>query len=400
VKLGETIFGVTVWAVLPGRQPGQQTELAHLTWGGPGEPVHLRGDGITDGHMEHYGRDLGPVSGACNTEAGAQQAIDEYFAGLRQGPASHALPDPLQPEATGAAGVPAAEPAEDETARILAEYGTPEKQLQYALWEADRLRRDAYQAAGKQLDADGSTAPARQRFDVAREAAHGRWAAAAATAVAWYAREIEATAPAASPAAGDADSPYNQGWGSGSHMLRADIVPRPGGYADGQWREYVGGVRRRRPVPRQGRHRVRGSAPRAGAAQPRGITFGGRCPQPRRARPGRARPGSGRQRQPGAAGTAELPPGTATRPGPRQRAGGCAVGGTRSLRKAAEAVTAAQFSRAGGRAPVVAGGADQPALAPAAGGRQPVAGTGHEGEPGPETSRTKRSTECQNKTIP
>lgn len=245
MKLGETIFGVTVWAVLPGRQPGQQTELAHLTWGGPGEAVHLRGDGITDGHMEHYGRDLGPVSGACHSEAGAQQAVDEYFAGLGQGPASRALPDPLQPqvaaEATGAAGVPAAEPAEDETARILAEYGTPEKQLQYALWEADRIRRDAFQAAGRQLDADGSTAPARQRFDVAREAAHGRWAAAAATAAAWYARDIEATAPAASPAAGGADSPYNQGWGSGSHMLRADIVPRPGGYADDQWREYVAG---------------------------------------------------------------------------------------------------------------------------------------------------------------
>ena len=62
MKLGETIFGVTVWAVLPGRQPGQQTDLAHLTWGGPGEAVHLRGDGITDGHMEHYGRDLGPVA--------------------------------------------------------------------------------------------------------------------------------------------------------------------------------------------------------------------------------------------------------------------------------------------------------------------------------------------------
>ena len=98
MKLGETIFGVTVWAVLPSRQPGQQTELAHLTWGGPGEPVHLRGDGITDGHMEHYGRDLGPVSGACHTEADAQQAVDEYLAGLGQGPASRALPDPLQPQ--------------------------------------------------------------------------------------------------------------------------------------------------------------------------------------------------------------------------------------------------------------------------------------------------------------
>lgn len=245
MKLGETIFGVTVWAVLPGRQPGQQAELAHLTWGGPGEAVHLRGDGITDGHMEHYGRDLGPVSGACHSEAGAQQAVDEYFAGLGQGPASRALPDPLQPqaaaEATGAAGVPAAEPAEGEIARILAEYVTPETQLQYALWEADRIRRDAFQAAGRQLDADGSTAPARQRFDVAREAAHGRWAAAAATAVAWYARDIEATTPAASSAAAGADSPYNQGWDRGNHMLQADIVPRPGGYADDQWREYVAG---------------------------------------------------------------------------------------------------------------------------------------------------------------
>lgn len=35
----------------------------------------------------------------------------------------------------------------DETSRILAEYGTPEKWRQYALWEAERERREAIAAA-------------------------------------------------------------------------------------------------------------------------------------------------------------------------------------------------------------------------------------------------------------
>jgi len=253
MKLGETIFGVTVWAVLPGRQRGQQTGLAHLTWGGPGDAIHLRAGGTSDGHVEHYGRDTGSVSGPCHTEADAQKAAEAYLEGLAQdlaagkthGPAAIASPDPSQLRtaigATGAAGVLAAEHTDDETARILAEYGTPEMQLQYVLWEAARLRRDAYQAAAEQLGAAGNTAAARQRHDVAYEAAHGRWAAETAIAVAWYARVIGAAAPAASSDTSADTSPYNHGWSNGNRLLMADITSRPDGYDDNQWREYVAG---------------------------------------------------------------------------------------------------------------------------------------------------------------
>ena len=45
----------------------------------------------------------------------------------------------------------------DETARILAVYGTPEKCLQYAQWEAQRLYREAKEAAVAAYLAAGGT---------------------------------------------------------------------------------------------------------------------------------------------------------------------------------------------------------------------------------------------------
>jgi hypothetical protein len=252
VNLGETIFGVTVWAVLPGRTPGQRDGLAHLTWKGPGHPIHLHADGVSDGRMEHYGPGTGTVSGPCHTEADAQQAADAYLAGpaleltaaSTHGPATAGSRDSSQPrtaaEASGAAGVPAADYPEDETARVLTERGTPEQQLEYALMQFSRWRRDANEAAGQQLDDAGSTAAARQRHDVAHAAANGRWAAETAAAVWWYALVIGA-APPASSGPGDVTLPYTHGWNRGSRMLAAGFPHRPADYDDSRWREYVAG---------------------------------------------------------------------------------------------------------------------------------------------------------------
>jgi hypothetical protein len=131
--------------------------------------------------------------------------------------------------------------ADDETARILGEYGTPEKLLGYLLMEAERRKRDAYSAARVQREAAGNTAAARQRYDTAYEAAHAEWAAEVAYVVAEYALKLDATAPAASSGTDDLASPYNLGSRSGADMLVSDITHRPGGYDDGQWREYVAG---------------------------------------------------------------------------------------------------------------------------------------------------------------
>jgi hypothetical protein len=60
----------------------------------------------------------------------------------------------------------------DETAQVLAQYGTPEKQRQYALWGADRARRCAYETAYAQFMAGGS----REAFDRANAAGHAAWA--------------------------------------------------------------------------------------------------------------------------------------------------------------------------------------------------------------------------------
>jgi hypothetical protein len=115
IPFGKTTFGVTVWPVLPGREAGQQTMLMHLTWGGPGDAIHLHVNGVSDGGREYFGADTGTVSGSCRTPAEAQQAVDTYLAGLvqlltagtTQGPTAPAWPDPSQSqtatEATGTA---------------------------------------------------------------------------------------------------------------------------------------------------------------------------------------------------------------------------------------------------------------------------------------------------------
>jgi hypothetical protein len=80
--LGKTQLRLTVWAV-PGREPGQTRNLRHLTWGGPGDAVHLCYGGIADGDMEYPGEDMGRVSGRCHALKQAQAAVDAYVSGQR-----------------------------------------------------------------------------------------------------------------------------------------------------------------------------------------------------------------------------------------------------------------------------------------------------------------------------
>jgi hypothetical protein len=233
----KTVLGETVWPVLPGRAPGQETGLEHLVWGGAGDAIHLHTGGSADGHMEYPGRDSGTVSGPCNTAAEAQQAAAAYLAGrekeLAAAGGAHRL------ARTGSPATPL--DAGDQAARIPGEHGTQEQRLEYVLMEAGRRKSIAYAAAWAQCEAAGETPAAEQRHEVDYEAAHAAWTAEVASAVAGYAREIGATAP--DPASGPEDlgSPYHQGWSSGANMLLSDITDRPGGYNDGQWREYVAG---------------------------------------------------------------------------------------------------------------------------------------------------------------
>jgi hypothetical protein len=253
VKLGETIFDVTVWAVLPGRTPGQRDGLLNLTWKGRGHAIHLHTGGTSDGRMEHYGAERGPVSGTCPTTTDAQKAADAYLAAPAlelaipnsRGSAADGAPDSSHlwtaAEATGAAMVLAAEHIADETARVLAQYGTSEKQLEYALLEARRVMREAYAAAGRKLVEAGATPAARLRHDVACRSAYARRAAETATAVAWYAREISAAPPPAGSGAGDDISPYDLGWSGGNRMLTRYITHRPADFGDREWLEWVTG---------------------------------------------------------------------------------------------------------------------------------------------------------------
>ena len=80
--LGKTQLGGTAWAV-PGREPGQTRDLRHLTWSGPGDYVHLRYGGSTDGGTEYPGEDMGRVSGRCPALKQAQAAVDAYVCGPR-----------------------------------------------------------------------------------------------------------------------------------------------------------------------------------------------------------------------------------------------------------------------------------------------------------------------------
>ena len=80
--LGKTQLRLTVWAV-PGREPGQTRDLRHLTWGGPGDYVHLCYGGVADEGIEYPGEDMGRVSGRCPTLKQAQAAVDAYVLGPR-----------------------------------------------------------------------------------------------------------------------------------------------------------------------------------------------------------------------------------------------------------------------------------------------------------------------------
>jgi hypothetical protein len=135
----------------------------------------------------------------------------------------------------------AAEHIADETARVLAQYGTSEKQLEYALLEARRVMRNAYVAADRKFGQAGATPAARLRRDVACRSAYARRAAETATAAAWYAREIGAAPPPARSGTGDDISPYDLGWSSGNRMLTRYITHRPANFDDREWLEWVTG---------------------------------------------------------------------------------------------------------------------------------------------------------------
>jgi hypothetical protein len=95
--LGKTTVGVTTWAVLPGRAPGQHDHLRHLTWGGPGDTVHLHEDGRTGSagdRQEYPGRQAAAVSGPCTNPAEAAAAAQAWAA---------AQPEPVHPFLAAAA---------------------------------------------------------------------------------------------------------------------------------------------------------------------------------------------------------------------------------------------------------------------------------------------------------
>ncbi len=247
--LGKTAVGATVWA-MPGRAPGQRTGVQHLTWGGPGDAIHLHVGGLAEDRAEYPGRDTGTVTGPCHSAAEAQQAVETYLAGQQQQPftpgaAAGSPPGTefsasAQPGSSIQAGEAQAiaQGADDETARILAEHGTPDKRLDYALMEAGRHKREAYMAAQALREADGNTPAAKERYDTAYEAAHAGWTAEVACVVAEYALELGATAPASTH---DPASPYNQGLCDGADMLMSAFADRRSRYDGGQWREYVAG---------------------------------------------------------------------------------------------------------------------------------------------------------------
>lgn len=264
--LGTTALGETVWPVLAGRAPGQETGLEHLLWAGPGDAIHLYTGGRADGRLEYPGRDSGTVTGPCATATAAQQAAAAYLRDRQQALTDYRTFDAYGRETTpagvrarlhradaaraaaaprssaGAGQAPAtALSGTDHPARIPAGHGTPEQRLEYALMEAGRRKSTAYAAAWDQRQAAGETPAAGQRHEVDYEAAHAEWTAEVASAVAGYAAEIGATAPDPGPGPDDLGRPYHRGWTSGADMLVSDITHRPAGYDDDQWREYVAG---------------------------------------------------------------------------------------------------------------------------------------------------------------
>ena len=125
----------------------------------------------------------------------------------------------------------------DETARILALYGTPEKRRDYALVEADRIKREAYAVARGQYDAAGKTERAALVHAAAYESAHAEWAAKVADVTVGYALEIGATMPADGSALMVA---YGEGWSQGADMLRYEMTQRDRN-RDERWPAFVAG---------------------------------------------------------------------------------------------------------------------------------------------------------------
>ena len=123
--------------------------------------------------------------------------------------------------------------AGDETARILAEHGTPEKLLDYLLMAAERRTREAHAAAWAQFNADGKAPAAKERYDAAYWAACDQWVAKVASLTSDYARVIGATPPATRT--DDPASPYNKGlrpaeaWTSGCSPSAAPATTTAGG---------------------------------------------------------------------------------------------------------------------------------------------------------------------------
>jgi hypothetical protein len=68
-----TVFGVTAWRI-PAARPA-----AHLTWGGPGDGLHLCTPGGKFGKLvDQLGDDDGYVAGPCEDLAAAQAMVESY----------------------------------------------------------------------------------------------------------------------------------------------------------------------------------------------------------------------------------------------------------------------------------------------------------------------------------
>ena len=138
----------------------------------------------------------------------------------------------------------AAPGADDGTAWTPGEHGTPEQRLDRALTDARSRVRASFAANEAQRAATGAPILAGKHY-VDGLAAHAEWARQAASALAGYAREINATAPAVSASAGDPLAPYNQGRRDAfEKMLRPDFdhARSSGRYDTAEWRDYAAGL--------------------------------------------------------------------------------------------------------------------------------------------------------------
>ena len=119
---------------------------------------------------------------------------------------------------------------EDETARVLAEHGPPERWLEYALMEAARLRREAVAAA--RWDAAGVP------DEEALRAADAVWVGRVAEVTGEYALAVGAGAPGEDAPTAEAAA-YARGLEDGSALRGRVITARTGD--GGEWRALVAG---------------------------------------------------------------------------------------------------------------------------------------------------------------